>query len=68
MNEELERISDEPVTSAELEKEVTGWKHRPMSYMSASNKDFGSGLHELLEMPGNQQETAKVYDVLLKRI
>ncbi len=45
---ELEKVSGEQVTAAELEKARNRFEsHRLMSYMNASNKAFGLAYHEL---------------------
>ncbi len=65
VTEELERVSDEFVTGAELEKARNRYEsHRLMSYMSASNKAFGLAFHELLGDAGEiNAETEKYMSV-----
>lgn len=59
---ELQKVSAEHVTAAELEKARNRYEsHRLMSYMSASNKAFGLAYHELFGDAGAINRENELY-------
>jgi predicted Zn-dependent peptidase len=70
VTEELARLTDLPVTAAELEKARNRYEsHRLMSYLSASNKAFSLAFHELLgDAEGINTETEQYMSVTAAEI
>ncbi len=70
VSDELNRLSSEPITAAEMEKARNRYdSHRLMSYLNASNKAFNLAFHELLgDAEGINTETEHYMSVTEEEI